>query len=162
MFGSFFSAKTYLSGLEFIISEKHPVPNISVADFRKALGEETGSAYLIFDIREKDEYDLSHIHSAIHVLPDTTNDDFLKAFSDRLRGKHLVFYCSVGERSSEFLEKVQEGCNAFGAASLSNLTGGIFRWYNDGYPVENDRGVCEDVHPYTPFWGMFIERRRKL
>ncbi|NTV99093.1 MAG: rhodanese-like domain-containing protein, partial [Chlorobiaceae bacterium] len=77
-----------------------------------------------------------------------------------LAGRDIVFYCSVGQRSSELLARLESVCVKSGAKSCRNLRGGIFRWYNEGKPVVDAGGMTDDIHGYDPIWGMMLERRR--
>lgn len=161
MLGDLLKNISSLSVVESLIAGQHPVPNISVQDLHKQLAESPKPLYLVFDVREKEEYNLSHIASAIHIDPKMSENDFFTTFSQQISGKHLVFYCSVGERSSLLIERIQEACKKSGTASVSNLRGGIFRWYNEGLPVVNADGITDEIHPFNSLWGMFLEKHPK-
>ncbi len=78
------------------IEKKHQnIKHIKAGDLLK-LGHNT----IIFDVREKQEFDVSHIKNAIRIKPDIDSIKFIETFSNQLKGKNLVFYCSVGRRSS--------------------------------------------------------------
>ncbi|EAT58526.1 rhodanese-like domain-containing protein [Chlorobium ferrooxidans] len=115
---------------------------------------------LLFDTRTAEEYEVSHIAGALPINPDTSQDDFTARYGSLLKGRDLIVYCSVGQRSSDLLERVESACAKAGAGSWRNLSGGIFRWYNEGRPVVNAEGVTDDIHRYDPIWGMMVERRR--
>ena len=95
------------------------------------------------------------------MTPQTATDDFIRENGEMIRGKTAVFYCSVGQRSSDFLNRVYKACKTAGAKECHNLRGGIFRWYNEGRPVVNGNGETDDIHGYNPLWGMMIEKRSK-
>ncbi len=118
------------------------------------------SDYLLFDTRQFAEYQVSHIASAIPIDPKISPKDFIRRYAKAIKGKHLVFYCSVGYRSSKLIEQLQAQAKQAGALSLSNLTGGIFRWYNQGYPVVNQQGETNDIHPFDEKWGKLLELRQ--
>lgn len=103
---------------------------------------------LIFDVREQDEFEVSHISNAIRIPPQMSPEDFLNRFGENLNNKLLIFYCSVGERSSRFTEllTVQKGTLNFEAA---NLKGGLFKWHNENRPVTNKHGSADAIHPYN-------------
>ncbi|MBW1799878.1 MAG: rhodanese-like domain-containing protein [Deltaproteobacteria bacterium] len=138
---------------------KYDVPDVTYVELKKRLSSEGASKYMIFDTRQKEEYETSHIQSAIYIAPDMSADAFMKQYGSRIRGKHLVFYCSVGDRSSHFIERVREKALEKGAMSLSNLRGGIFRWYNEKNTVVNENGETDAVHPYDEEWGKLIIKR---
>ncbi|NTV03173.1 MAG: rhodanese-like domain-containing protein [Chlorobiaceae bacterium] len=115
---------------------------------------------LLFDTRSAGEYEESHIASALQVDPVCGPDAFEARYGELLGGRDVVFYCSVGHRSSELIERVAPVCRQSGAKRCRNLRGGIFRWYNEGRPVVDATGVTDDIHGYDPVWGMMVARRR--
>ena len=117
-------------------------------------------APLLFDVRTAEEYEKSHIATAVRLDPDIGSDAFKARYGSLFAGRDLVFYCSVGQRSSELLERVESACGKARAKSCRNLRGGIFRWYNEGRPVVDASGLTDDIHSYDPIWGMMVERRR--
>ena len=145
--------------LEKRIALKYDVQNITAEELNLKLSSKEAGGILIFDTRQREEYDTSHIQKAIHVVPDMSAGIFIKNHGQRIQGKTLIFYCSVGVRSSLFIERVRESVLREGAVSLSNLQGGIFRWYNDGYPVVNLEGETDDIHTYDDEWGRFVRPR---
>ena len=114
---------------------------------------------LLFDIRTAEEYEKSHLETAIRLDPDTSSDAFAAHYVSLITGRDLVFYCSVGQRSSELFERVEGVCEKAKAKSFRNLRGGIFRWYNEGKPVVNALGMTDDIHEHDPIWGMMLEQR---
>ena len=141
-----------------MIERTHRVENLTTDELAALLaGPEPP---LLFDIRTAGEYDTSHIATAVRVDPDTGPDDFAARHAALLAGRDLVLYCSVGQRSSELLDRVESECRNAGAKSCRNLRGGIFRWYNEGRPVVNASGATDDIHGYDSIWGMMVDRRR--
>jgi len=114
---------------------------------------------LLLDVRSEEEYAVSRIQGAVRVDPGLSAEAFLDRHGDRIEGNALVFYCSVGERSARLVERLRERALAAGALSVANLRGGLFRWYNEGYPVVNAQGETDAVHPYGPDWEHLIEKR---
>ncbi len=104
---------------------------------------------VIFDIREHDEYSVSHIRQAIHITPSMSANNFLQAYGHILKDKKAVFYCSVGYRSSAYIEKINQLHNAH---DMVNLKGGLFMWANQGRDIQGS-----GVHPYNDFWGRLIK-----
>lgn len=71
----------------------------------------------------------------------------------------MVFYCSVGYRSSTMVERISAAAHHSGARSVLNLRGGIFRWYSEARDVYDiDGEITDDVHPYSDLWGRLISR----
>lgn len=152
-----------LSSIEKLIAREHPVPAISYHELIRL--SETDSLqplqqYILFDVREQNEYETSHLRNAIRIDPDLEADKFVELYNRELNNKNLIFYCSVGYRSSIFLEKVKSLAQKNGALSLANLKGGIFRWYNENLPVYDANGETNTVHPYNAFWGKLLVKKR--
>ncbi len=150
-----------LSVLEKTVSRQIPVPNLSWQELKARMASSDSARYVVFDTRPKEEYEVSHLPHAIQVDPQLSAKDFFQQYGDSLAGKNLVFYCSVGYRSSLFLQRVQKELQARGVRSASNLRGGIFRWYNEGNLVIDAEGPTDKIHPYDKIWGGLIEERKK-
>jgi rhodanese-related sulfurtransferase len=135
-------------------------PNVShISPAEYAVLDDTD--LLVFDTREKDEFAVSHLRGAIQVAPDMSAEDFFRHYGDKAQGKIVVFYCSVGVRSSKFAEKTQSQLKASGAIRVVNLERGLFGWHNDKRPlISNGTGSTEAIHPYDEFWGRLIERKQ--
>ena len=116
------------------------------------------SEVVVFDVREEKEYRVSRLDNAIQVSPDISAEDFLAEFGDQIGDKKVVFYCSVGWRSSKLIDRIESEANpAEYNLEFYNLTGGIFRWVND------DRELTSDaVHPYSIFRARLIEDKDKI
>lgn len=114
---------------------------------------------VLFDVREDDEFAVSRIAGALQVDPGIWRSTFMRKFSGSVRGKTVVFYCSVGVRSSKLAERVQEELKAQGALAVYNLDGGVFAWHNEDRPLVNGGGKTPFVHPYDSHWGKLLNRR---
>ena len=113
--------------------------------------------FILFDVRESAEFKVSHLKNAIHVSPSTDVSRFIITY--QLKGKSLVFYCSVGMRSSIFAQKVQNHRDLPASAKIYNLAGGIFNWHNQHLPLFQNQQPTDLVHPYGFFWKRFINRQ---
>lgn len=149
-------AQPGLWALEKIIALKHPVKEIHSDSLAKRLAK-GDSTLLLFDTRAPEEYAISRLRDAIRVDPDMDAETFFKAYNDTLKGKDLVFYCSVGYRSSIFAERLQKTA-APTDYSIANLRGGLFRWYNEDRPLFRDVQV-DTIHPYDEHWGRFLKKK---
>jgi len=116
------------------------------------LGDET----VFFDVREPDEFHVSHLQNAIRVDPDLSGEEFLKRYGDQIEGKDLLFYCSVGMRSSAMAARVQSSWQDAGSRQIYNLEGGIFGWHNDQRTLFDAAGKTDYVHPFNAYWGRMI------
>ncbi len=102
---------------------------------------------ILLDVRTKAEFEVSHLRGAQRVEPGSEADAIEIA-----KGKPIVTYCSVGYRSGAFATKLQEA----GYKNVRNMSGSIFAWANDGYPVERDGQRVQKVHPYNEEWGKLL------
>lgn len=114
---------------------------------------------LLFDVREKDEFAVSHLEGAKRIDPGTWRWTFLNSYGKAAAGKTVVFYCSVGVRSSRLAAAVQSGLMKAGAKAVYNLDGGIFAWHNQKRPLMNSAGPTELVHPFDANWGRLVLRQ---
>ena len=138
------------------IEESHPsVSHLTSAEFKQV----AESDRILFDVREQEEYQVSHLQGAIWVSPAMKAEDFINKYGDLIHDKEAVFYCSVGKRSSEFVEKIQNSNQlAIGESTdLYNLQGGIFAWVNNGEELNG-----EGVHPYNAYWAKRIEDQSQV
>lgn len=130
---------------------EHDVKELSV----KSAYESSGDAIFI-DVREKKEYDVSHIKNALWCGWDNYSMSRLK---DVPRNGQLIIYCSVGYRS-EIATRYFPNADF---RNVSNLYGGIFEWINQGYPVYNNAGIITtQVHAYSREWGQWLTKGKKV
>ncbi|MCV0369159.1 MAG: rhodanese-like domain-containing protein [Filomicrobium sp.] len=116
------------------------------------------SGVLLLDVREADEFAVGHLPNSIRVDPNIPTDAFLQRYSSSVRGKMVVFYCSVGMRSSALAQRVQRELFAAGADRVYNLNGGIFHWHNEERGLVDGRGATSLVHKYDDTWGQLVRR----
>ncbi len=128
----------------------------------EALAELPQSELLLFDIRAPKEYLVSHISGAHLVAPTMSSEVFFDLFKDHFPGKTIVFYCSVGQRSSEFADRVQDELMTTNAWGIYNLKGGLFEWHNEERPLTDELGPTEEIHPYNWLWARHIDRRELI
>jgi rhodanese-related sulfurtransferase len=144
-----------LTTLERQIAEKHPSAHSLVAeDFERLVG--TGKV-LLLDVREQAEFEISRIPGAERVEPDVTADALIARFADRLTGRAVLLYCSVGVRSSALAERVDAAVKARGAVGAYNLGGGVFAWHNTGRQLVDVAGATSAVHGYDRSWSRYLD-----
>ncbi len=131
------------------------IEHISPADLKQILSTR---AAVVFDVRTPEEHAVSHLPGAIHVEPDMGAAAFLERYGKQVKGKTVVFYCSVGVRSSRFAERVAQGLKARGATAVDDLAGGIFAWHGEGRALVDAKGPTDFVHPYDASWGRLLAR----
>lgn len=146
---------TMLSDVEVAVSRQYPVPEVtnSALETLRTHGE-----VAILDVREATEFDESHIEGALRVEPSLSTEQFISRFGNEIMGKQVVFYCSVGVRSGQFLERTLPVLQRAGVTAAYNLRGGIFRWFARGGRVVAQLGVAHSVHPYDTAWGQLLAR----
>jgi len=148
-----------LTVVEKMVQTAHPLPNITYDRLRQILSTKDSNQVVLFDVREEDEYVVSHIRRAIRLDPSISSEDFIKLHGNIIKGKLVVFYCSVGYRSSIALERLKTSIIHNGAVQVANLLGGIFRWFNEGNPVVNVKGLTNEMHPHNQYWGKLVQKR---
>jgi len=135
------------------------VEQLSTAELAAWLADDSRPAPLLLDVREADEYAVSHLPGALRVSPSAATVELPEDF---VPGHPIVAYCSVGYRSSRWLERLRaSGDEDLGASRIYNLEGSIFRWANEGRPLERDGEAVSGVHPYNPLWGKLLDRERR-
>jgi len=115
---------------------------------------------LLLDVREPDEYGVSHLANAKRVDPGIWRSSFMQRYAKAAKGRTVVFYCSVGVRSSKLAAYVGDALRKSGAKAIYNLKGGVFNWHNRKLPLMNAKGPTPYVHPYDQYWGKLVERRK--
>ena len=106
---------------------------------------------LLFDVREPEEYAVSHLQGA---RPAPSKDEALKALQGTPSDQRIVLYCSVGYRSSELAQFLMKK----GFTEVYNLEGSIFAWANEGRPVYRGNELVKVVHPYDRIWGRLLKK----
>ena len=121
------------------------VPVIGVDDLTSHTDD-----YIILDIREKEEFEISHIPGAIHMgyeHPDWTK---VKEIS---KDAKIIVYCSIGYRS----EKIGEKLSKDGFQNVYNLFGSIFEWANQGNAlVDIKNNPTNHLHTYNKEWSKWV------
>ena len=106
--------------------------------------------FIIFDAREKAEFDVSHIPDAIYLGYSDFNVSRIKNIP---KEKNIVIYCSIGYRS----EKIGEKLLRLGYKNVYNLYGSIFEWANEKYPLVSSNGkTTYTVHSYNKSWSKWV------
>ncbi len=146
-------------------------PEIEQADFDKRLTEllsftvplmgvqeleEKKEEVLILDVRELEEYEVSHIPGAAHLGYKKFSKKMLKAMP---KDTAIVLYCSVGYRSEKMGERLQK----MGFTNVHNLYGSIFEWANQDLPLENKaEEATKEVHTYNRKWSQWVSEEEVI
>jgi rhodanese-related sulfurtransferase len=107
---------------------------------------------VVLDARTEDEFDTSHLRGAIRIDPYRPSTRPLARFP---KDTPIVVSSSAGYRSA----RVAVWLRRAGYGSIQNLTGGLFRWVNEGRPVFRDDRPTQEVHPYDRYWGWLLKGR---
>ena len=133
---------------------KHTVPLLQPEQLFQEL-QKAGSKPVLIDTRTSVEYKVSHLAGARFV----GFEDFdVSQLKDVPKDTPLVVYCSVGARSEQIGEQLQQA----GYKNVRNLYGGIFEWVNQGYPIYSKEGKTEKVHAYSSTWGIWLQEGEKV
>ena len=103
----------------------------------------------LLDVREPEEYAVSHLPMALRIDPDAHAGDLPK---DIGKDAPIVVYCAVGYRSAALAQRLQTA----GFTNVRNLDGSIFQWANEGRVVLRNGRVVREVHPYDSKWGCLL------
>lgn len=158
--GSYFLASNSNSGLETVHYRiERQFPQVKHVDGDR-LSVMRDDHIVFFDVREKAEFKVSHLKNAIRVDPDISVEKFIARFGEMSKGKVAIFYCSVGQRSSDLANRVQSVLISSGVKAVYNLEGGAFRWHNQRRPLYTGTQPTQLVHGYNRFWGRMVNNQQ--
>ncbi len=136
-----------LEGIEASLSERYTsFPHLTPKAVQEMMNKL--EPLILLDVRPPDEFNVSHLPGAIQIDPDADVIDVRRKLGQIPPKARVVFYCSVGSRSSKLAARVGKDLIAEGVSSIANLRGGIFAWHNDGKMAVNAQGPTWNVHPY--------------
>jgi rhodanese-related sulfurtransferase len=124
-------------------------PTINITDAKAKIGE---SNVYFLDTREKKEFDVSHIKTAMH----TGYDNFkMSSVSKIPKNAEIIVYCSIGARSQTIGQKLMKA----GYTNVKNMYGGMFYWANSGFPmVNNSNQTTTKIHGFSKDWGKWVSK----
>ena len=117
--------------------------------------------FLLFDVREKAEYAVSHIEGAHQLDPSSWRRTVMQRYSQTVKDKTVIFYCSVGVRSSKMASALKADLLKAGAKGVYNLDKGLFGWANQNHPMVNAQGATPYIHPYDAHWGQLLTSKER-
>ena len=138
-----------------LLKDYERVPHISSEELMTMESED----YILFDVREKDEFMISHMKDAIWVDPSIDASSFMEKFRNEIGGKTLILYCSVGVRSTRLAEKLLASNTGMDVTQIYNLENGIFGWHNENRPIFQSQDSTDFIHPYNFRWGRMVNRK---
>ncbi|MGE3975323.1 MAG: rhodanese-like domain-containing protein [Bdellovibrionales bacterium] len=100
------------------------------------------SSYIIVDVREPKERNVSFIKNSI------SKSEFSHQ-KDNYKNKKVLVYCTIGYRSGSFASDLKkDGFDAY------NLKGGVLLWIQSGRGLINKIGETKSVHVYGQKWNL--------
>jgi rhodanese-related sulfurtransferase len=126
---------------------------ISTADLGRWQDDTGQPQPVVLDARTLAEYAVSHLRGAVAIDPYRPS---LRPLQGVQASGSIVVYSSAGYRGA----RVASWLARAGYTSVVNLSGGIFKWANEGRPLfqEANRPTAL-VHPYDRRWGMLVDGR---
>lgn len=125
---------------------------------------------LLLDTRSAAEFGVSRLPGAVHLDPDSDDVTVRRTLTRHLPAAAeppttIACYCSVGYRSSATAQRL----NALRAAAAGseplpsfeavNIEGSLFKWANEGKPLENADGkTTRFAHPYDKIFGRLLNK----
>ena len=132
-----------MDGLLADINKEFPqLPRVSAQELSKWLADTSRRKPMLFDVRSKEEFDVSHLPGAIRIDPRERVGPLLEKLPAQIPS---VFYCTVGYRSSLTADQLR----AMGRTNVYGLEGAIFAWANAGLPLQSNGVPTSVVHPYS-------------
>lgn len=125
----------------------------------QALSQMDEESYILFDVREKDEFVVSHIENSIWVDPSIKVSSFTQQYAELIGDKTVILYCSVGVRSSRLAEKLMSSMPETDKSQIYNLENGVFGWHNENRPLVSATSSTDYIHPYNRLWGRMVNRK---
>ncbi len=108
---------------------------------------------ILVDARTPTEFAISHLPGALPIDPYRPS---LRSLKNPPTQTAIVVYSSAGYRGA----RVASWLTKQGYGTVVNLTGGIFKWANEGRPLLREEGhPAATVHPYDQRWGYLVEKR---
>lgn len=149
------SSSFILSTIATKIEQDYPrVSQISTTTLTEWL--EQPNPPILLDVREAEEFAISHLRGADNVIPDTPIPVVVATvLKDVKKKQRIVVYCSVGYRSAQFAQQLQEA----GFTNTYNLKGSIFAWANEARPLYRGSVQVQQVHPYNRQWGQLLDAK---
>ena len=118
------------------------VPQISAGDLLK-----NPQKWILVDTRDKNE-------RAVSILAGSMDLEKFEAQASSFKDRTILFYCTIGERSSTTAEYYIKK----GYSHVANLRGGILAWAHAGGEFVDGQGnITTTVHVYAEPWNLLPE-----
>ncbi len=97
---------------------------------------------MLLDVRQPEEFAVSHLPGARRVNPDSQAEDVLAGVP---AAQPIVCYCAAGFRSSSLAQRLVRA----GHREVFNLEGAIFDWACEGRLLVRGEEAVREVHPFN-------------
>jgi rhodanese-related sulfurtransferase len=104
---------------------------------------------VVLDGRTEEEFRVSQLRGAVRIDPYRPSLQPLQGFA---KDTQLVVYSSAGYRGA----RVASWLGRAGYTNVRNLSGGIFKWADEGRPIFRGETPAVLVHPYDRNWGLLV------
>ena len=127
-------AKTYS---DLFADVRGSIKLISLEDLKKRLDERAARPFTLVDVREKDEYRVGYIPSAVHIPRGFLEMQAEQKIPDK--AGEVIVYCAGGTRSAFAAKTLQE----LGYTNVLSVNPGFVRWKDQRFPVEEPPNLTQ-------------------
>lgn len=104
---------------------------------------------ILLDVREPDEFLVSHIAGARRIDPDASVDDVRRLIGAPPKNKTILLYCTIGFRSSRLADRIGAAFGGEAGPPIVSMRGGLIAWANANRPLVDSKGQPTNrLHPY--------------
>jgi len=142
-----------MQGIKDLVRKRFPdVHQLQTGELAAWLSDTNRPQPVLLDVREIEEFEVSHLPDAKNVKPNAKLNDIRAIVAT---DRPVVVYCSVGYRSSALAQRLAK----LGLTNVFNLEGSIFQWANEGRPIVKDKAAepATKVHPYNKRYGVLLK-----
>lgn len=118
------------------------VQQLSTAKLSAWLAGSSRPQPLLLDVRQPEEYAVSHLAGARRV---ESGDQAEAVLANVPTTQPIVCYCAAGFRSSRMAKRLARA----GHTEVFNLEGAIFDWASEGRPLVCGDQPAREVHPFN-------------
>jgi molybdopterin/thiamine biosynthesis adenylyltransferase/rhodanese-related sulfurtransferase len=123
------------SGAELLRQVKSQIEEVDPA----VVAEHLGNGIVVVDVREAEEFAVSHLPGAKHVPRSYLESRIEGVVSDR--DARIVLYCASGNRSAYGARTLAQD---LGYTNVASMTGGIALWKDRGYEVQTPKALTAE------------------
>lgn len=117
---------------------------VDALEAEKLLSEK---AYTILDVREGNEFEVSHINGALRY-----EESLLQNLDPN---KPLLIYCTAGIRSNKLAKSLTD----MGFKKVIEMQDGLIGWSNAQLPMVNSSNkITDSIHVYNQYFATFLKK----